>query len=164
MNVPKLQGTQQVFPRMLRLCLLPGVGQHFCGPVGEEDSDLPHADSPSHRERASWDLIHWAWRVRQGRKHTVFFTSLSRQRIPFWISLSPLWRWVVTCYSVTKSYPTLWHHRLQHTRLPCPSLSPGVFSNSCLLSQWCDLTILGCQLLVAKTFCQHHLLRLEVCV
>ena len=27
-------------------------------------------------------------------------------------------------------------HRLQHTRLPCPSLSPRICSNSCALSQW----------------------------
>ena len=31
-------------------------------------------------------------------------------------------------------------HGLQHTRLPCPSLSPGVCSNSCPLSQWCHPT------------------------
>ena len=30
---------------------------------------------------------------------------------------------------------------LQHTRLPCPSLSPGICSNSCPLSQWCHPTI-----------------------
>ena len=30
---------------------------------------------------------------------------------------------------------------LQHARLPCPSLSPGVCSNSCPLSWWCCLTI-----------------------
>ena len=30
---------------------------------------------------------------------------------------------------------------LQHTRLPCPSLSPEVRSNSCPLSQWCHPTI-----------------------
>ena len=30
---------------------------------------------------------------------------------------------------------------LQHTRLPCPSLSPGICSNSCPLSQWCYPTI-----------------------
>ena len=30
---------------------------------------------------------------------------------------------------------------LQHTRLPCPLLSPGVCSNSCPLSWWCYLTI-----------------------
>ena len=30
---------------------------------------------------------------------------------------------------------------LQHARLPSPSLSPGVCSNSCPLSQWCHPTI-----------------------
>ena len=35
----------------------------------------------------------------------------------------------------------LWPHGLQHTRLPCPLLSPGVCSNSCPLSQWCHPTI-----------------------
>ena len=32
-------------------------------------------------------------------------------------------------------------HGLQHARLPCPSLSPGVCSNSCPWSQWCHPTI-----------------------
>ena len=32
-------------------------------------------------------------------------------------------------------------YRLQHTRLPCPSPSPGVCSNSCPLCQWCHPTI-----------------------
>ena len=32
-------------------------------------------------------------------------------------------------------------HGLLHTRLPCPSLSPGVCSNSCPLCQWCHPTI-----------------------
>ena len=32
-------------------------------------------------------------------------------------------------------------HGLQHTRLPCPSPSPGVCSNSCPVSQWCHPTI-----------------------
>ena len=30
---------------------------------------------------------------------------------------------------------------LQHTRLPCPSLSPRVCANWCLLSRWCHPTI-----------------------
>ena len=37
---------------------------------------------------------------------------------------------------------SLWPHGLQHGRLPCPSASPGVYSNSCPLSQWCHPTIL----------------------
>ena len=32
-------------------------------------------------------------------------------------------------------------HGLQHARLPCPSPTPGVYSNSCPLSQWCHPTI-----------------------
>ena len=45
------------------------------------------------------------------------------------------------CCSVSKSCPTLQPHELQHARLPCPSLSPRVCSNSCLLSWWCHPTI-----------------------
>ena len=32
-------------------------------------------------------------------------------------------------------------HELQHTRLPCPSPTPGVYSNSCPSSRWCHPTI-----------------------
>ena len=32
-------------------------------------------------------------------------------------------------------------HGLQHARLPCPSLTPGAYSNSCSMSQWCHPTI-----------------------
>ena len=32
-------------------------------------------------------------------------------------------------------------HELQHSRPPCPSPTPGVYSNSCPLSWWCHLTI-----------------------
>jgi len=34
-----------------------------------------------------------------------------------------------------------WPHGLQHARFPCPSLSPGIYPNSCPLSQWCHPTI-----------------------
>ena len=32
-------------------------------------------------------------------------------------------------------------HGLKHARPPCPSPTPGVYSNSCPLSQWCRPTI-----------------------
>ena len=35
----------------------------------------------------------------------------------------------------------LWPQGLQHTRLPCPSLSPRVCSDSCPLSRWCHPAI-----------------------
>ena len=44
-------------------------------------------------------------------------------------------------FTVTQSCPTLWPHRLQLARPPCPSPTPRVYSNSCPLSQWCRPTI-----------------------
>ena len=38
---------------------------------------------------------------------------------------------------------SLWPHEPQHTRPPCPSPAPGVYSDSCPLSQWCHPTILS---------------------
>ena len=35
----------------------------------------------------------------------------------------------------------MWPHKLQHVRLPCPSPSPRVCSDSCALSRWCHPTI-----------------------
>ena len=42
---------------------------------------------------------------------------------------------------VTQLCPTLQPHGLQHTRLPCPSLSPRICSRSCPSSWWCYPTI-----------------------
>ena len=38
---------------------------------------------------------------------------------------------------------SLWPHRLQHTKPPCPKPTPRVYSNSCPLSHWCHPTILS---------------------
>ena len=43
-----------------------------------------------------------------------------------------------SCSVISHSLPP---HGQQHTRLPCPSPSPGVCSNSCPLSQWYNPTI-----------------------
>ena len=37
----------------------------------------------------------------------------------------------------------LWPNGLQHIRLPCPSPTPGVSSNSCPSSRWCNSAILS---------------------
>ena len=42
----------------------------------------------------------------------------------------------IHCCSVTVMSNSLRPHELQHARLPCPSLSLWVCSNSCPLSQW----------------------------
>ena len=59
------------------------------------------------------------------------------------ISRRSLWSWVSCCslFSHSVMSDSLWSHELQYTRLPCSSLSPGVCSSSCPLSQWCHPTI-----------------------
>ena len=43
--------------------------------------------------------------------------------------------------SVAQPCPTLQSHGRQHTRPPCPSPTPRVYSNPCPLSRWCHSTI-----------------------
>ena len=48
------------------------------------------------------------------------------------------------CYSVVQLFSHVWlfaNHGLQHTRLPCPSLSPRVCPKSWTMGQWCHSTI-----------------------
>ena len=54
---------------------------------------------------------------------------------------------------------SLWPRGLQHVRLPCPSLSPGVCSNSCPLNQWCHPTISSSVILFS--FCLQSFLASE---
>ena len=44
-------------------------------------------------------------------------------------------------FSRSVVFNSLWPCGLQHARLPCPSSTPRIYSNSCQLSQWCHLTI-----------------------
>ena len=43
--------------------------------------------------------------------------------------------------SVAQSCPTLRPHESQHARPPCPSPTPGVYSDLCLSSWWCHPAI-----------------------
>ena len=53
------------------------------------------------------------------------------------------WGSILTLFycSVTELCLNLWPRGLQYARLPCPSPSPGAYSNSCPLKQWCHQTI-----------------------
>ena len=46
-------------------------------------------------------------------------------------------------FSHSVVYDSLRPHGLQHTRPPCPSPTPRVYSNSCPLCRWCHPTILS---------------------
>ena len=56
-----------------------------------------------------------------------------------------LWKLQLCAYSVQFSCSvvsnSLWPRGLQHARLPCPSLTPGAYSNSCPWNRWCHPTI-----------------------
>ena len=47
-----------------------------------------------------------------------------------------MWKWSRSVMSAS-----LRPHVLQHARPPCPSPTPGVYSDSCPLSRWCHPTI-----------------------
>ena len=57
----------------------------------------------------------------------------------FQFLLHPPWLLLLFNHSVVSD--SLQPHGLQHARLPCPSPSLRVCSNSCPLSQWCHLII-----------------------
>ena len=47
----------------------------------------------------------------------------------------------ISSVQFSQSCPTLQPHESQHARPPCPSLTPGVHSNSCPSSWWCHPAI-----------------------
>ena len=51
-----------------------------------------------------------------------------------------MWAWLVLFISSVMS-DSLWPHGLQHAKLPCSPISPGICSNLCPLRWWCNLTI-----------------------
>ena len=56
---------------------------------------------------------------------------------PHWMALSSVQ------FSLSVVSDSLRPHGLQHARPPCPSPTPGAYSNSCPLHQWCHPTILS---------------------
>ena len=58
----------------------------------------------------------------------------------FWDTRMRLWHFSVQ-FNHSVMFDSLRPHGLQHTRLPCPSPTPGACSNSCPLSRWCHPTI-----------------------
>ena len=48
-----------------------------------------------------------------------------------------IWNSWLNQFSCSLVSVSLWHNGLQRARPPCPSPTPGVYPNSCPLSQWC---------------------------
>ena len=114
----------QILPLFLVFCSLnlkyPGVGVFFvCFPVWCSPSFL--------------DLL-----FNLGK-----FVVIVASNISFRFLIFPLY--LCNSFSVWCSHSvmsdSLWPHGLQHTRPPCPSPTPGAYSNSCPSSRWCHPTI-----------------------
>ena len=76
-------------------------------------------------------------RPRENFMWNTFIFPQHLTTVAFWRRLHIFF--LVVVHSVVSD--SLRPHGLQHTRLPCPSLSPGVCSNSCPLNQWRHPTI-----------------------
>ena len=74
----------------------------------------------------------------------LLIESLYKKAV-IWTGL--LFHWLISAKVIAVAVQSLSHVnsfqllRLQHTRLPCLSVSPGVHSNSSPLSWWCHLVI-----------------------
>ena len=67
-----------------------------------------------------------------GKQVAVFNTDIF-----LWL----LWLKISFQFSLSVVSNSLRPHGLQHARLPCPSPTPGAYSNSCPLHWWCHPTI-----------------------
>ena len=56
-------------------------------------------------------------------------------------SFTTWFEWHSVQFSCSVMSDSLQPHEPQHARTPCPSPTPGVYSNPCPLSQWCHPTI-----------------------
>ena len=72
--------------------------------------------------------------IRHSAKTSVFMNK-TQSNITIFIFISP------DMFSRSVMSNSLQPHGLQHARPPCPSPTPGVYSNSCPLSQWWHPTI-----------------------
>ena len=78
------------------------------------------------------------WRLMLGSLTFLMKLVNKRDRTLQRISIFKTWQVQFSRSAVSNS---LWPHGLQHDRLPCPSPTPGAYSNSCPSSQWCHPTI-----------------------
>ena len=79
------------------------------------------------------------WRI-PGTVEPDGLPSMGSHRVGHdWSDLAAAWCSVQFSRSVVSD--SLRSHGLQHNRPPCPSPTPGVYSNPCPLSSWCQPTI-----------------------
>ena len=115
---------------------LQSIGWHRVGHDWVTNILIPHTNRQELMLNVDYDVAGRGWVTR------------------FWISKKPLCGLVLLIqitleecsfssvqFSHSVVSDSLLPHGLQHPRPPCPSPTPGVYSNSCPLSRWCHPTI-----------------------
>ena len=59
----------------------------------------------------------------------------------YYVEVGSFYDYFLNQFSHSVVSESLWPHESQHARLPCPSPTPRVYSNSCPSSKWCHPTI-----------------------
>ena len=99
-------------------------------------SDIPQVD----KRRGVYHLLLGSWGFQSQGK--VVMHIFKKKKPPLQMNLKIHHKVV---FAVVQSLSYVWLFvtpwTTQHTRLPCPSLSPGICSNSHPLSWWCHPTI-----------------------
>ena len=87
-------------------------------------------------------MVQPLWKTDHHFSHKTKYTLTiqSRNHTP-WYLTKELKIFSSVQFSHSVASEPLWSHGLQHAGLLCPSATPGVYSNSCPLSQWCHPTI-----------------------
>ena len=91
----------------------------------------------SNEENRKWKHTSWLRTVVLPLEKSVFDWLI------YWLIHSIIYIYLLSsvqfnCSVVSNS---LWPHGLQQARPPCPSPTPGVYSDSCPLSRWCHPAI-----------------------
>ena len=107
---------------------------HFSNPIPSLRVSVSHLDNSHHVLNLFTIVIFVCWLVTSDSLMLLLQKIMTGWRL----------RGRLACFrfsSVAQSCPTLRPHESQHTRPPCPSPTPRVYSNSCPLSRWCHPAI-----------------------
>ena len=85
-----------------------------------------------HRKTISYRITHM-WNLKFKKKKTIQMNLLTKQ--------TDIANKLMVQFSRSVVSDSLGPHESQHARPPCPSSTPGVYSNSCPLSWWCHPAI-----------------------
>ena len=124
-----------VLPLHHQLLELTQTHVHRVGDAIQPSHPLSSPSPPAPNASQHQDLFQWINSLHEVAK------ILELQQGTFSECFLPLTDIVAIFFSRSVVSDSLHPHGLQHARTPCPSPTPGVDSNSCLLSQWCHPTI-----------------------